>query len=81
MARIQNDESVEPLTNSERREMRCTLARLGVRTVIVGPMQVGGRKMDRLFRDLLGDYATSIGGVGLWSDALVAARRGAGGCA
>ncbi|TML95138.1 MAG: hypothetical protein E6G03_09170 [Actinobacteria bacterium] len=81
MARIQNGESVEPLTNSERSEMRCTLARLGVRTVIVGPMQVGGREMDRLFRDLLGDYATSIGGVGLWSDALVAARHGAGGCA
>jgi hypothetical protein len=61
--------------------MRCTLVRLNVRTVVVGPMKAGGQEMHRLFRDLLGDSTAGSGDVSLWPDASVAARGGAGGCA
>lgn len=81
MAHIQRGDPVSPLTKSDRRAMRCTLVRLRVQNVVVGPMPVGASEMRALFRELLGDDATATGGVELWPDALVAARRGAGRCA
>jgi Dolichyl-phosphate-mannose-protein mannosyltransferase len=81
MARIQGGESVEPLTDAERNDMRCTLLQLGVRSVVVGPMGTGEQEMIGLYRDLLGDDHTSTGDVELWPNASVAARRGAGSCA
>jgi hypothetical protein len=81
MSQIQGGEAIQPLTNANRRAMRCTLVRLNVRTVVVGPMKAGGQEMHRLFRDLLGDSTAGSGDVSLWPDASVAARGGAGGCA
>ena len=81
MAQIQSGEATQPLTEAELRAMRCTLVQLNVRTVVIGPMKVGRQEMHRLFQNLLGDYATASGGVSFWPEALVAARRSAGGCA
>jgi dolichyl-phosphate-mannose-protein mannosyltransferase len=81
MAQIQGGGSLQPLTQAERADMRCTLLHLAVRSVVVGPMRTGGDKMIALYRDLLGDDHRSVGGVELWPNASVAARRGAGSCA
>jgi Dolichyl-phosphate-mannose-protein mannosyltransferase len=80
MARIQDGESVDPLTDAERSDMRCTLLNLHVRSVVVGPMHTGAQEMIGLYRDLLGGDGRAIGGVELWPNASVAARRGAGSC-
>jgi hypothetical protein len=80
MARIQSGLSVEPLTDADRAAMRCTLVRLDVRTVAVGPMRTGRRELVGLFRELLGREDTPSGGVERWPDASVAARRGGGRC-
>jgi dolichyl-phosphate-mannose-protein mannosyltransferase len=80
MARIQGGASVEPLSNAEKREMRCNLVGLDVQAVVVGPMRTGHAEMIRLYRDLLGGDHTTVGGVKLWPNASVAARRGAGSC-
>jgi len=80
MARIQGGGTVEPLTDAERRDMRCTLLHLGVQSVVVGPMPRGRADMIETYRDLLGSDHISTGGVELWPNASVAARRGAGTC-
>jgi hypothetical protein len=80
MARIQGGGTVEPLTDAERRDMRCTLLHLGVQSVVVGPMPKGRAEMIGTYRDLLGSDHISTGGVELWPNASVAARRGAGTC-
>lgn len=81
MARIQRGQNVNALTGAERSDMRCTLVRLGVRSVVVGPMPTDRQEMIELYRNLLGGDHTSIGGVELWPNASDAARRGAGSCA
>jgi hypothetical protein len=81
MAKIQGGETVEPLTDAERLDMRCTLLQLGVHDVVVGPMRTGHDAMISLYRELLGGDHSSIGGVELWSNASFAARRRAGSCA
>jgi hypothetical protein len=80
MAQIQSGEATRPLTDPERRSMRCNLIRLNVETVVVGPMKAGSQAMNHLFRELLGGSASASGGVSYWPDALGAARRGAAGC-
>lgn len=80
MAHIQSGEPLTPLTPSDRHAMRCTLMRLGVQTVVVGPTPLGPYEMHILFRDLLGKEPLATGGVELWPDALAAAGRAAGGC-
>jgi Dolichyl-phosphate-mannose-protein mannosyltransferase len=81
MAQIQSGEKVEPVNEAEKREMLCNLRRLGIRAVVVGPMQAGHADMIRLYRDLLGPDHRSTGGVDVWPDASVVAGRGAGSCA
>ena len=80
MAQIQGGASVEPVTNAEKREMRCNLLGLDVQAVVVGPMRSGRADMIRLYRDLLGRDHSSTGGVDVWPNASLATRRGAGSC-
>jgi len=81
MARIQRGEQVGTATAAEEGNMACTLVHLRVDSVVVGPMSRGHPQMIRLFESLLGPEHVSTGGVELWPDASVSARRSAAGCA
>ena len=62
-------------------EIAIQLERLNVRSVVIGPMRVGRSESIRLFRRVLDAPPVETGGVQLWSNVLVAARRGSGSCA
>lgn len=80
MVQIQAGETVSPVTRAARHRILCQLARLDVGSIAVGPMHVGYAKSIAFFTDVLRRDPVETKGVRLWTDVLVAARSGAGGC-
>jgi hypothetical protein len=80
MIAIQAGNPVAPLSSDERRQILCQLVRLNVRSIVVGPMREGRSESIRLFRGVLNTPPVETGGVQLWQNVLLAARRGSGGC-
>ncbi len=81
MIAIQAGDPAPPLTADARRRILCQLERLNVRSVVVGPMREGRSESIRLFHRVLDAPPVETGGVQLWRDVLVTARRGSGSCA
>jgi hypothetical protein len=74
MARLGRGEQPPALTSRELADVRCTLRRFDVDSVIVGPMPAGRARTIGLFRTVLGKPATSSGGVVYWRDVLRVSR-------
>jgi hypothetical protein len=81
MIAIQAGEKTAPLTAAENRRILCQLASLHVESIVVGPMHEGRDESIRLFRTVLQSSPRETGGVQLWPNVLVAARRASGSCA
>jgi len=81
MIAIQAGDLAPPVTADARQRILCQLERLNVRSVVIGPMRVGRSESIRLFRRVLDAPPVETGGVQLWPNVLVAARRGSGSCA
>lgn len=80
MVQIQAGETISAVTPAARRRILCQLARLDVGSIAVGPMKVGYAKTIAFFTDVLRRDPVETMGVRLWTDVLVAARSGGGGC-
>ena len=81
MIAIQAGDLAPPVTADARQRILCQLERLNVRSVVIGPMRVGRSESIRLFRRVSDAPPVETGGVQLWPNVLVAARRGSGSCA
>jgi hypothetical protein len=68
MTGLGRGELLPPLTDSERRNARCTLLHFAVGTVVVGPMHPGRQQTIAFFRDVLGRAPIHAGGVAYWPD-------------
>ena len=77
---ILHGDSLAPLSAVERRQVRCDLVRLHARTVVVGPMKVGRRRIQALFQTLLKRPPVEIDGVRLWRNVLTTTRSDARDC-
>ena len=66
MVRLGRGEQLPPLTASEHADVLCTLQRLDVGTVVVGPMPVGRGPTIAFFRNVLASAPLQSGGVAHW---------------
>ena len=74
IARLGNGEQLPPLTRRQRRDIRCTLRRFDVGTVVVGPMRAGRTRTIAFFRQALGHAPATGGGIAYWPNVLRLSR-------
>ena len=74
IARLGNGERVPPLTGRQRHDIRCTLQRFDVGTVVVGPMRTGRTRTIAFLRQVLGHAPATVGGVAYWPSVLRLSR-------
>jgi hypothetical protein len=66
MTRLGRGERLPPLTAREVADVRCTLLRFDVDTVVVGPMDAGKEQTIAFFSDVIGRAPLPTGGVDYW---------------
>jgi hypothetical protein len=66
MARLGRGKRLPRLSSGERADIRCTLHRFDVETVVVGPMPVGRAPTVAFFAGVLGRRPVQGGGVAYW---------------